>query len=104
VKVVAYVPDLMDKSRFGPVTADKTFVAKPDDLAKAESGDVVVADLSRPGSLEALETVTQAARRIGFVSHEDAETTAKAKDAGVEVFPRSRFFSRIVNILGPDDH
>lgn len=100
VKIVAYVPDLMDKSRFGPVSAVTTFVTTPEALSDAKSDDIAVADLRRDGSLEALANAKQAARRVGFISHEDREVIAKAKEVGIDALPRGRFFSRIAEILG----
>lgn len=96
--IYAFVPDLMDKSRFKPVAGEKVFVKRAEDLKQAGAQDTAVADISRPGAFEAVAQL-EGPRRVAFVSHIDDQAIAKAKAEGVEVFPRSRFFSRIVEIL-----
>ena len=97
-RVVAYVPDLMDRSKLASV-GEVTFVATPAELATVP-GDVVVVDLSRPGVLEALGRL-QGVRTVGFGSHVDRELLAAAGAAGCqEVLPRSQFFARIGDLLG----
>lgn len=95
---VAYVPDLMDRSKVssvGPVT----FVANPSDLpAAAKGATLVVVDLSRPGVLEILPQI--AARTIGFGRHDDRERLAAASAAGCDrVLARSAFFSQVAQLL-----
>ncbi len=96
-RVAAYAPDLMDRSKLaavGPVH----FVATPGELAGVDA-DVVVVDLSRPGSLEALPGL-RGVRTIGFGSHVDHELLEAARAAGcTEVLPRSRFFARLDELL-----
>ena len=98
-RVVAYVPDLMDRSRLAR-GGDVAFVATPAELAAAAEGaDVVVVDLSRPGVLDALPGLS-GVRTIGFGSHVDRELLEAARGAGCdEVLPRSRFFARVEEIL-----
>ena len=94
-RVAAYVPDLMDRSRFGGID-DVEFVGAPADLAGVEA-ELVIVDLSRPGVLEALP---EGRRTIGFGSHVDRDLLAAARAAGVdEVMPRSEFFRRIRELL-----
>jgi hypothetical protein len=95
-RVVGYVPDLMDRSRFG---GSVTFVGAPLDLISASVGaDLVIVDLSRPGVLEALASLE--APTIGFASHVDRELMAAARLAGCgEVLARSAFFSRLPELL-----
>ena len=94
--IAAYVPDLMDRSRFGGI--DVEFVASPAALADADA-DVVVVDLSRPGVLEAVGRL-EGVRTIGFGSHVDRELLAAAKAAGCdEVLARSEFFRRLGELL-----
>ena len=94
-RIAAYVPDLMDRSRFGGIEGVE-FVAAPADLAGVEA-DVVVVDLSRPGVLDSLPA---GVRTIGFGSHVDRELLAAARAAGCEeVMPRSEFFRRINELL-----
>ena len=94
-RVAAYVPDLMDRSRFGGIEGVE-FIGAPTDLAGVEA-DIVVIDLSRPGVLDALP---RGVRTIGFGSHVDRDLLAAARAAGVdEVMPRSEFFRRIRELL-----
>ena len=90
--VLAYVPDLMDRSKVAAVEGVE-FVGRPEDLAGRDA-DVVVVDLSRPGVLEALPSIS--GRIIGFASHVDRELMDAARAAGcTEVLARSAFFGRI---------
>jgi hypothetical protein len=92
--VVAYVPDLMDRSKVAAAVPGATFVDRPDALAPIASGaDVVVVDLGRPGVLEALPAlVATGARVIGFGSHVERATLDAAAATGCEAMPRSQFF------------
>jgi L-alanine-DL-glutamate epimerase-like enolase superfamily enzyme len=96
--VVAYVPDLMDRSR---LPAGVVFVDSPADLARVAAdvaADVVVVDLSRPGAVERLAGVR--ARTIGVGSHvEDTVLQAAAAAGCDEVLPRSRFFRLVADLL-----
>ena len=100
-RVVAYVPDLMDRSRVSAV-GDVTFVADPSRLAEraAEEGaEVVVVDLTRPGALEAVAGVE--ARVVGFANHTERELMDAARAAGCDtVLARSAFFARLGELLG----
>ena len=101
-RVVAFVPDLMDRSRLSAPGGEVAFVDDPERLADAHA-DLVVADLARPGAIEALGAV--AGPKVGFVAHVDAATMAAARAAGCdEVLARSRFFGRFAELvagLGP---
>jgi DNA-binding NarL/FixJ family response regulator len=94
--IAAYVPDLMDRSRFAGV--EVSFVTSPADLATT-TAEVVVLDLGRPGSVEALPSL--AGRRvIAFGSHVDRDLLDAARAAGCDqVLPRSQFFSRLRELL-----
>jgi hypothetical protein len=106
VRVAAYVPDLMDRSRLagvGDVVGDVVFVGTPAELASVDA-DVVIVDLSRPGVLDVLPAVAaHVGRVVGFGSHVDTELLAAARAAGcTEVLPRSRFFADPAAVLqGP---
>lgn len=96
--VLAFVPDLMDRSRLGGL--DVTFVSDLTALADASPDDVVVVDLARAGVLEALAGVPDAVRTIGFGSHVDRELLDAARQAGCdEVMARSEFFRRAPELL-----
>jgi len=101
-RVVAFVPDLMDRSRLSAPGVEVAFVDDPAGLADAHA-DLVVADLARPGVIEALGAV--ASPTVGFVAHVDEATMAAALTAGCdEVLARSRFFGRFAELvagLGP---
>jgi hypothetical protein len=92
--VVAYVPDLMDRSRIAAVVPGARFVDAPEELVGAAATDVAIVDLGRAGSIEVLARV--GARTVGFASHVDRDTIAAAEAAGCdEVLPRSQFFRRL---------
>jgi hypothetical protein len=95
-RVVAYVPDLMDRSRLG---GSVNFVRAPAELVAASVGaDLVLVDLGRPGVLEVLSSI--GAPTIGFASHVDRELIDAARVAGCgEVLARSAFFSRLPRLL-----
>jgi hypothetical protein len=96
-RVVAFVPDLMDRSRLSSA-GSVTFVDTPADLA-VTLAEVAVVDLSRPGVLEALGDLG-GVRTIGFARHVDADLMDRARAAGCdEVLPRSRFFARLGELL-----
>lgn len=101
-KVVAYVPDLMDRSKVASAPADVTFVSRPADLATkvAEVGaDLVVVDLTRPGVVDELTGVD--ATVIGFANHTNREAMDAALAAGADqVMARSAFFARLDDLLG----
>jgi DNA-binding NarL/FixJ family response regulator len=99
--VVAFVPDLMDRSRLSGIDG-VSFVASPAALVEAAStADLVVVDLGRPRVLEVLPSITSLAPRvIAFGSHVDEELLAAARRAGCrEVLPRSKFFARAHELL-----
>lgn len=97
MRVAAYVPDLMDRSRLAGA-GDVEFVSSPSQLASTDA-DVVVVDLSRPGVLEALGDLG-GRRTIGFGSHVDRPLLEAARAAGCdEVLPRSRFFADVSRLL-----
>jgi hypothetical protein len=98
---VAYVPDLMDRSKVAAAAPGAVFVGSPADLAaRAAEADLVVVDLGRPGVLDALADLG-GVRTIGFASHVAGDVIAAAQTAGCdEVLPRSRFFAQVADLLG----
>lgn len=101
--VVAYVPDLMDRSKVSAAAGDVRFVARPDALAAAAAAaDLVVVDLGRPGVIDALADVAAlGVRVIGFGSHVDRDVLDEARAAGCsQVLARSAFFAQIGQLLG----
>ena len=99
-RIVAYVPDLMDRSKVA-AAGDATFVSRPEDLAGLTgAADVVVVDLTRPGAVEALSSLS-GSRVIGFANHTRRDVMESARAAGCEhVMARSEFFSRLDELLG----
>lgn len=99
MRVVAYVPDLMDRSKVAAAAPGATFVRAPADLPGAAAGaDVVVVDLARPGVLDVLASI--GARTVGFGAHVDDDLLGAAQLAGCdEVLPRSRFFRRLQELV-----
>ena len=99
-RIVAYTPDLMDRSKVA-AAGDCVFVARPADLTALCGGaDVVVVDLTRPGVVEVLPSLK--GRVVGFANHTSRDTMEAARAAGcAEVLPRSDFFARIVELLSP---
>ena len=81
MRIAAYVPDLMDRSKVA-AAGDVTFVNRPEGLAGVEA-DLVVVDLMRPGVLEALAGVS--GRVIGFARHTEPALMAAAQAAGCDV-------------------
>lgn len=99
-RVIAYVPDLMDRSKLA-AAGDVLFVARPADLAGlSATAEVVVIDLTRAGAVEALSDLG-GSRVIGFANHTSRDVMAAARQAGCEeVLARSEFFARINELLG----
>jgi hypothetical protein len=97
-RIVAYVPDLIDRSKVA-AAGDCIFVSRPDDLAAlSPSADVVVVDLTRPGVVDVLSGLQ--GRIVGFANHTSRDVMAAARAAGCEqVLPRSDFFARIDEVL-----
>ena len=90
--VVAYAPDLADRSRIEAALPDVTFVKSLDDLPAA---DVLILDLSRAATFPS----TNASRVIGYGSHVDDALLAGARVAGIDAMPRSRFFRDIAGVI-----
>ena len=101
--VVAYVPDLMDRSKVAASGPSVSFSPTPEALVGAAGeADVVVVDLGRPGVVDVLPAlVATGARVVAFGSHVDRATLDAARAAGCqEVLPRSAFFRDLPSLLG----
>jgi len=103
-RVVAFVPDLMDRSRVSAAASASDsvvveFVGQAASLVEAAAGaDLVLVDLARPGVLGLLGSIP--APTVGFASHVDRDLIAAAGEAGCgEVLARSVFFSRLGSLL-----
>jgi len=103
--IVAYVPDLMDRSKVASAAPGVTFARTTAELMTAAAdASVIVVDLSRPGVLDALPalraSVPASARIIGFGSHVEREVLEMARAAGCDdVLARSAFFSHLAELL-----
>jgi hypothetical protein len=104
-RVLAFVPDLMDRSRVAGAAKHRVrFAASPGELVRdASEADLVVADLSRDGVFDVLAEVVACdpgPRVIGFGSHVDRELLARARLLGLdEVLTRSAFFAGLPRLL-----
>jgi hypothetical protein len=106
-RVVALVPDIMDRSKVVIAAPDAQFVGSSSALRGALSfgPEVVVVDLARPGAVEAAAAAVAAgARVIAFGNHFQRDVLAAAREAGChEVVPRSEFFADAEALLAPRD-
>jgi hypothetical protein len=101
------VRDLLFSSRISATArslgARVTLVGEPAALAGL-AGRRLIVDLNQPGALDAAVVWKGIARGdvVGFVSHVDADTIARAKAAGVDqVMARSQFVSELPDLLSP---
>ncbi len=104
--VVAWVPDLMDRSKITAAAVGAVrFVRRPDELADgAAAADLVVVDLGRDDVTELLGVLADVAalgvRVIGFGPHVDRDVLDEARAAGCsQVLTRSAFFSQLDTLL-----
>ncbi|HEV2811076.1 MAG TPA: hypothetical protein VGV93_11860 [Acidimicrobiales bacterium] len=102
MRIVAYAPDLMDRSKLSATAPAITFVSRPGQIAaQAGDADLAVVDLGRPGVLEVLADVAAVVPVIGYGSHVDRATLERAEAAGCQAMPRSRFFRNLGELLAP---
>jgi hypothetical protein len=104
--ILVLVRDLMFSSRIS-ATAKAEGVAidllrDPASLAD-RAGNLLIVDLNQPGAIESAASWKSAAQErhvIGFVSHVDGETIARAKSSGIDrVMPRSQFVASLQTLL-----
>ena len=97
MKVAAYVPDLMDRSKVAAAAPGATFVGRAAELTSVDA-DLVVLDLTRPGALDVIPLVQ--ARTVGFCRHTMRDVIAAAEEAGCDrVLVRSEFFADVPGAL-----
>ncbi len=107
VTVLAYAPDLMDRSRLSSAAAaaapplELRFAADGQALlAGAAGADVAVVDLARSDALDVLASLAVAVPVVAFGSHVDRERLDSARAAGCRlVLARSRFFADVTGAL-----
>lgn len=103
MRVIAYVPDLIDRSRITTIEPDAQFVNQPSELESVSEGaDVALVDISRKGAVDVLDTL-QCSRIVGFTNHTDRKTMDDARAAGAVVMARSEFFIRLEELLMSPD-
>ncbi len=102
MRVVAFVPDLIDRSRITNVVEDAQFVDTAAALVPASSeADIVLVDISRKGAVDVL-TQLRCGRVIGFTNHTDKSGLEQARKAGAVPMARSDFFIGLEELLhGP---
>lgn len=107
--IVALVRDLMFSSRILATARAMGVEARVlRDPAQLQSEEAVrlLLDLHQPGAIEAASAWRAAAPgrlAIGFFSHVDADTAARARAAGIDVaLPRSAFVQRLESLLADD--
>jgi AmiR/NasT family two-component response regulator len=107
-RVVALVPDLMDRSRVNAAAAatgtEVRYVngtAGLVEIVAEVDADVVIVDLARPGVLEAIAALAaRGTPTIGFGAHVDAGQLEAARAAGcAAALARSAFFGRLPELL-----
>jgi hypothetical protein len=100
------VRDLMFSSKISATAkaagAEIEMLRDPQKLAERE-GHRLIVDLNQTGALEAATAwkIGDGSRQvIGFVSHVDGETIAKARSSGIDrVMPRSQFVATLETLL-----
>lgn len=102
MRVVAFVPDLIDRSRITNVVDDAKFVESAAALVSASSeADIVLVDISRSGVVEVLSQL-RCGRVVGFTNHTDRAGMEAARNAGAVPMARSDFFIGLEELLlGP---
>jgi len=91
VRIVAFVDDLMDRSRLSAATPDVEFATEPSAATRA---DVVVVDLARHAAhVSAVRAAAPEARIVAFGPHVDGTLLSGARADGADVvLHRSQFF------------
>jgi len=104
--VLVLVRDLMFSGRIGAtarsLNAAVQIVRDPAALQELD-GKRVIVDLNQPDALEAAAAWKRQRKGevIGFVSHVDADTIARAKNSGIDrIMPRSKFVNLLPDLLG----
>ena len=91
MRTVAFVTDLMDRSRLAGAFTDLEVTTDP---TAAAGADVVLVDLARHADLvAAIRAAAPTARIVAFGPHVDDAGLARAAHDGADVvLPRSQFF------------
>ena len=104
--MLALVRDLMFSGRISAtardINAPLRVIRDPAALVGAQGRRLIV-DLNQPGALDAALAwkAKSAGEVVGFVSHVDADTIARARAGGIDrVLPRSQFVTILPELLG----
>jgi len=102
MRIAAYTPDLMDRSKISAAAAaadhELTYVRSPEALVGLAGVDVVIVDLSKKGASDVLADLAAGpARVVAFASHIDIPRMETPAD--VTLLPRSKFFSTLPDLL-----
>jgi len=91
MRVVAFVGDLLDRSKISAAVPDAGFATAPEDAAGA---DIVVIDVNaHPDAVAAARKLVPDARIVAYGRHDNPEALEAARADGADVaLPRSRFF------------
>jgi len=100
-RVVAYTPDLMDRSKISAALPGCRFVTRPEALVGLAEVDAVIVDLSKRGVLEILAAVVGGGVAVvAYGSHVDKPLLSAAEAAGcMTVLPRSKFFAGVAQAV-----
>jgi hypothetical protein len=104
IRIVAYVPDLMDRSKVAAAAPEATFCHAPAELvatAREQGAVLAVVDLSRDGVLDAVsELAATGVASVGFGSHVEGDLLERARRAGCDrVLTRAAFFRQTGEVL-----
>ena len=102
MRIAAYTPDLMDRSKISAAASaashELTYVGSPEALVGLAGVDLVVVDLSKKGASDVLPDIAAgSARVVAFASHVDIPRLAPPDD--VTLLPRSKFFTSLDDLL-----
>lgn len=107
--ILALVRDLMFSSRISAtaraINRQVKIIRDPAQLVR-ETGSALIVDLNLAGAVEASAAWKTGSGRqvVGFVSHVDAETIAKARGLGIDrVMARSHFVEVLPKLLAESD-
>jgi hypothetical protein len=104
VRIVAYTPDLMDRSKISAAASaashELTYAGTPEALVGLAGVDAVIVDLSKKGAVDVLADIAAgSARVLAYASHVDIPRLSPTLPADVDVLPRSKFFGSLSELL-----
>jgi hypothetical protein len=103
--ILALVRDLLFASKITSTAQARGVAVKiirDPSMLHNETGTRLLVDLNQPGALEAAAQwrLTHSRPVLGFVSHVDADTIARAREAGIEqILARGQFVQQLAQLL-----